>query len=74
MIIRVGLVFMVDFSGVHHFLWIEILKELSFAMFLKATDCKGKEKEGQFTANILIEAIELAGQKMLSKSGQLKCL
>ena len=31
------------------------------AMFLKAVDCEGKQKDAQFIANILIEAIEFVG-------------
>ena len=33
------------------------------AMFLKSVDCEGEFKDGQFIANILIEAIEQVGPR-----------
>ena len=40
------------------------------AMFLKAIDCSGVEKDATFISNILIDAIESVGPQMLSKSSQ----
>ena len=40
-----------------------IAQSPKWAMFLKAVDCEGEQKDVQFIADILIEAIEFVGAK-----------